>query len=71
MVIGDAPITVNPEQLVPIVHVAEVVATLAKVFGPEKYERFPTTAADEVPSPENESALPETAIGNVAVREER
>jgi hypothetical protein len=65
MVIGDAPITVNGEQLVPLVHVAEVVATLANVFAPEKYARLDTTAADEVESPSNESAFPVSLIGNV------
>ena len=64
IVIGVAPITVKDEQLVPLVHVAEVVATLAKVFAPEKYARLETTATDDVDNPSYESALPVNLIGN-------
>ncbi len=41
------------------------VATLARVFGPEKYGMFPTTAGDEVERPEKLITEPDTLIGNV------
>ena len=45
-----------------------VVATLAKVFTPEKYGMLPTTADDDVERPVKEIALPVTEIGNVEVK---
>jgi hypothetical protein len=71
MVTGAAPIAVKEVQVVVPLQVTDVVATLAKVFGPEKYERLLITPADEVPNPLNERALPVTAIGKVAVNDER
>ena len=61
-------VTVNPvgTEIVPV-------ATLAKVFAPEKYGMLPMTAADEVERPLNEMApVPLLyAIGNVPERAER
>src|SRR3989338_7836961 len=48
--------------------VREEVATFAKVLTPEKYGRFPTTAAVEVESPPKESVAPVSICGQVAVR---
>ena len=62
------PTTVNPVHDTPDVHEADEVPTLARVLGPEKYARLPTTAADEVESPFHESALPVRANGNETER---
>ena len=45
-----------------------VVATLAKVFAPLKYGRFPITAGVEVERPTKERALAERASGKETVR---
>ena len=50
-----------PAEIVPV-------ATFAKVFTPEKYGMFPTTAAVEVDRPPNESVSPERITGHVAAR---
>ena len=62
------PTTVKPEHETPEEQVADDVATLANVLGPEKYERLPTTAADEVERPPKERALPVRAIGKETER---
>jgi len=51
IVTGDVPMTVNEVQEAVPEHDAVVVATFANVFGPEKYARFPWTAAVEVERP--------------------
>ena len=56
MVIGEDPMTVNDEQDAEPEHEAVVVATLAKVLGPEKYGMLPMTADDDVERPLNEMA---------------
>jgi hypothetical protein len=54
IVTGDEPMTVKAEHVVAPEQVTEVVATFAKVFGPEKYERLLITAADDVERPVKE-----------------
>ena len=44
------------------------VATLAKVFTPEKYGMLPMTADDDVERPPNEMALVERVRGKLNVR---
>ena len=70
IVIGDAPIAVKDVHVVVPEHVTDVVATLAKVFTPEKYGMLPTTADDDVERPVKDSvgvAPPDDCIGNVPV----
>src|SRR3989344_3008517 len=57
-----------PEYESPVPSESVVVATLAKVFTPEKYGRLPTTAWVEVESPPKESVAPVSICGQVAVR---
>src|SRR3989344_7679367 len=57
-----------PEKVMPVPALREEVATLAKVFTPEKYGMFPMTAAVEVERPPKERVAPVSICGQVAVR---
>ena len=57
-----------PEYESPVPSESVVVATLAKVFTPEKYGRLPITAAVEVERPPKERVAPVSICGQVAVR---
>ena len=50
-VIGELPSTLNVLHVSEPAHVADVVATVPKLFSPVQYARLPTTGAELVPTP--------------------